>query len=124
MRSASPTGASSSTPRRGAAGAPSAGPVKSEGSRFRPRPRPSSWSLSLISLSDFLTEVTVFEHLGLGLQGKLPNRGNIRIVEAVGGTNGKFNLVYAHIKKLLEGCVLFGLLGGRLFEIRRHHRRS
>ncbi len=70
-----------------------------------PRPKPSCWSLSLISLRDFLPKLRYFEHFGFRLHGELANGRDVRVVQAVRGAHGEFDLVHAHVEELLEAGV-------------------
>jgi len=63
----------------------------------------------LISLRDFFAEVAVFEHFGFCLHGELPDAGDVGVVEAVGGADGEFDLVDAHVEELAELAVFLGL---------------
>ena len=63
-----------------------------------------------------LSEVAVFEHFGFCLHGKLADRGDIGVVEAVGRADGEFDLVDAHVQELLEPGVFLADLLWRLIE--------
>ena len=60
------------------------------------------YELLLNLVKRLLTEVAVLEHLSLSLHSQLTNGGDVSVVEAVSGANGKLNLIYAHVKELAE----------------------
>ena len=66
-----------------------------------------------------LAEVAILEHLLFGLQRKLADRGDVGVVQAVGGANAQLNLVDAHVQQLLELGFLVILLVRRFFKFHR-----
>ena len=63
-----------------------------------------------------LAEVAVLEHLCLALHRELAHRGDVRVVETVGGADREFDLVDAHVEEFLELGVLFALGLGAVFD--------
>ena len=64
----------------------------------------------------FLAEVAILQHFSLGLLGKLPDRGDVRIVQAIRCTHTQLDLVDTHVEELLQLDIFFAHASWRLIE--------
>ena len=85
-----------------------------------PSDRLSDCNFSLISFSDFLPKLRYLEHPSLlGLQRELADRGDVRVVQAIGGADAELDFVDTHVQQFLELGLLVVLLVGGFFKFHR-----
>ncbi len=113
IRSARPTGLSSSRPKRGLACG--TGPVSRDEIHLNAQGKTQFQQFVLDFVEGFFAEIAVLEHFAFALHGKLANGRDIGIVEAVGGTHGKLDFVDAHVEQLAQAGRFLVLDGGRSF---------